>query len=133
VVLSGVGLAALWWGVTSGNTLIAIVGAGWAALQWLAFWPGLAVRGKYETGQAAPAVVRKMISLGEMKVRGEIVAAVRLWLEVRPDGQPVYQTERNVILRRPSLERLSTGSTIEVRCHPSKQEAIPVAPLKLMD
>jgi len=132
VLLSGVGLAALWWGVTNDNVLIAILGAGWAVLQWLAFLPGLVVRWNYETGRAAPAVVRKMIPPGEMKVRGEVVAAVRLWLEIRPDGQPPFQAERNVILRRSSLEHLSTGSAIEVRCRTDRGEAIPVAPLKIV-
>ncbi|CAG0937282.1 hypothetical protein TFLX_06205 [Thermoflexales bacterium] len=131
--LSGLGLAAFWWGATNANVLIALVGAGWAALQWLAFLPGLVTRWQYETGQAAPAVVRKLIPLGEMKVRGERVSAMRLWLEVRPAGGPVYQAERNVILRQSSLAQLATGSIIEVRGRPDRREAIPVAPLKIVE
>jgi hypothetical protein len=60
------------------------------------------------------------------------VSAVRLWLEVRPAGQPDFQMERNVILRRSSLEQISTGSLLEVRCQPDRLEAIPTAPLKII-
>lgn len=74
-----------------------------------------------------------MVRLGDMTARGQPVSAVRLWLEVRPEGQPPFQMERNVILRRESLEQLSTGSTIEVRCRPDRGEAIPVAPLKFVE
>lgn len=127
-----IGLGALWWGLTNNSWLVVLLGAGWIVWNWVVFLPAILGRWQYETGRAAPAVVRRMLPLGEMKVRGEMVAAVRLWLEVRPNDRASYQAERNVILRQSSLERLSTGSTIEVRCRPDRGEAIPVAPLKIM-
>jgi hypothetical protein len=41
--------------------------------------------------------------------------------------------ERNVILRQESLDRLSPGSWLEVRCQPDRHEAIPVTPLKIVE
>lgn len=133
VVFTAIGLAALFWGLTNSSWLVSLLSSGWIIWHWLVFFPALRVRWQYETGQAAPALVRKMIPLGEMKVRGEMVSAMRLWLEVQPEGRPVYQTERNVILRRSSLEQLATGSLIEVRSRSDRGEAIPVAPLKIVE
>ena len=128
-----VGLIALIWGVTNNSWLIVALSAGWIIWNWLVFVPAALVRWRYETGQAALARVQKMVRLGEMTVRGQPVTAARLWLEVRPNSHPPYQMERNVILRRASVEQLSTGSTIEVRCHPDRHEAIPVTPLKIVE
>jgi hypothetical protein len=127
-----IGLGTLIWGLTNNSWLIALLGAGWIIWNWLVFVPAAVVRWRYETGQAAPARVQKMVRLGEMTVRGQPVTAARLWLEVRPLGQPAYQVERNVILRRASAEQLSAGSTVEVRCQPDRGEAIPVTPLKIV-
>jgi hypothetical protein len=133
VLFSAIGVGALLWGLTHDSWLVVILGAGWIIWQWLAFSPALRVRWQYETGQVASARVHKMVRLGEMTARGRPVSAVRLWLEVRPEDQPIFQVERNVILRRESLDRLSTGSAIEVRCLPDRNEAIPVTPLKIVE
>jgi hypothetical protein len=130
---TAIGLGALVWGLTNQSWLVGLLGAGLIVWYWLIFFQALRVRWHYETGQVAPALVRKMILLGEMKVRGETVSAMRLWLEVRPADQPVYQAERTVILRPASLERLSTGSIIEVKSRPDRGEAIPVIPLKIVE
>jgi hypothetical protein len=127
-----IGLLAVIWGVTNNSWLIALLGAGWIGWNWLVFIPATIIRWRYERGQVAPARVQKMVWLGEMTVRGRPVTAARLWLEVRPAGQPSFQMERNVILRRSSVEQLSTGSTIEVRCQPERCDAIPVTPLKII-
>lgn len=127
-----IGLGALWWGVTNNSWLIVLLGVGWIIWNWLVFVPAAVVRWRYETGQAAPARVQKLVRLGEMTVRGQAVLAVRLWLEVRPADQPAFQIERNVIMRGESLDRLSTGSWLEVRCHPDRRVAIPVTPLKIV-
>jgi hypothetical protein len=132
VLFNAIGLGALLWGLAQNSWLVGMLGAGWILWQWLAFLPAMRVRWQYETGQAAPARVQKMVRLGEMTVRGQPVSAVRLWLEVRPDDQPIFQVERNVILRRESLDRLSAGSVIAVRCQPDRNEAIPVTPLKIV-
>jgi hypothetical protein len=116
-----IGLGALVWGLTNSSWLIILLGAGWLIMRW-----------RYETGQVASARVQKMVRLGDITVRGQPVSAVRLWLEVRPAGQPDFQMERNVILRRSSLEQISTGSLLEVRCQPDRLEAIPTAPLKII-
>jgi hypothetical protein len=128
-----IGLGALIWGLTNNSWLIAVLGTGWIIWNWLVFVPAALVRWRYETGQVAPARVQKLVRLGEMKVRGQPVTAARLWLEVRPDDHPAYHVERNVILRQASLEQLTTGSTIEVRGHPDRGEAIPVTPLKIVE
>jgi hypothetical protein len=133
VAFTLIGLVAVIWGVTNNSWLIAALGAGWIIWNGLVFLPATVVRWRYETGQVAPAHVQKMVRLGDMKVRGQPVAAARLWLEVRPAGQSVFQMERNVILRRESLECLTAGSLIEVRCHPDRHEAIPVTPLKIIE
>ena len=127
-----IGLGALAWGLANSSWLVMLLGAGWLIWHWLIFFPAALMRWRYETGQVAPARVQKMIRLGNITVRGQPVSAVRLWLEVQAVGQPAYQAERNVILRQSSLEQLSTGSTIEVRCHPDRHEAIPTAPLKII-
>lgn len=133
VTFTIIGLGAVGWGIVNNSWLIVLLGAGWIIWNWLVFVPATVVRWRYETGQAAPARVQKMVRLGEMTVRGQPVTAARLWLEVRPDDHAAYQMERNVILRRSSLEQLSTSSTIEVRCRPDRGEAIPVTPLKIIE
>jgi hypothetical protein len=133
VAFTIIGLGALWWGIANNSWLVILLGAGWIIWHWLVFLPAARVRWQYETGQAAPACVQKMVRLGEMKVRSQLVTAARLWLEVRPQAGPAFQVERNVILRRESLEQLSTGSLLEVRCHPDQEEAIPVVPLKFVE
>jgi transposase-like protein len=127
-----VGLGVLAWGLANGSWLIVLLGAGWLGWHWLIFLPATVVRWRYETGQVARARVHRLIRLGDMTVRGKPVSAVRLWLEVHSAGQPDFQMERNVILRQESLDKLSTGSWLEVRCHPDRREAIPVMPLKIV-
>jgi hypothetical protein len=127
-----IGLGALDWGLTNSSWLIILLGAGWLIWHWLIFLPATIMRWRYETGQIASARVQKMVRLGDITVRGQPVSAVRLWLEVRPTGQPDFQMERNVILRRSSLEQIATGSLLEVRCQPDRLEAIPTAPLKII-
>jgi hypothetical protein len=109
-----------------------LLGAAWIVWHWAVFLPATIMRWRYESGQVASARVQKMVRLGDIRVRGQPVSAVRLWLEVRPEHQPFFQAERNVILRRESLEKLSVGSTIEVRCRPDRVDAIPTAPLKII-
>jgi transposase-like protein len=133
VVFTIIGLGALAWGLTNSSWLIMLLGAGWLAWHWLVFLPATIVRWRYETGQAAPARIQKMIRLGDITVRGQPVSAVRLWVEVHPVGQPTFQMERNVILHRESLEKLSAGSWLEVRCQPDRREAIPTTPLKIIE
>jgi hypothetical protein len=128
-----IGLAALIWGLTHDSWLIALLGAGWIVWNWLVFIPATVIRWRYETGEAAPARVQKMVLLGGMTVRGQPVTAARLWLEVHPAGQPPFQMERNVILRSESVERLAAASIIEVRCQPDRNDAIPVTPLKIVE
>jgi hypothetical protein len=127
-----IGLGALAWGLANSSWLVMLLGSGWLIWHWLVFLPATIMRWRYETGQTASARVQKMVRLGDITVRGQPVSAVRLWLEVRPTGRPTFQMERNVILRRSSLEQLSCGSIIEVRCRPDRGEAIPVAPLKII-
>jgi len=132
VAFTAIGLGALVWGLSNSSWLVILPGAGWLIWHWLVFFPAMMVRWRYETGQVAPARVQKMVHLGDMTVRGQPVSAVRLWLEVCPASQPAFQMERNVILRRESLEKLSTGNLLEVRCQPDRGEAIPTAPLKII-
>jgi hypothetical protein len=127
-----IGLGAVIWGFANRSWLIVLLGAGWLIWHWLIFFPATIMRWRYETGQTAPARVQKMVRLGDITVRGQPVSAVRLWLEVCPTTRPTFQMERNVILRQSSLEQLSSGSTIEVRCQPDRDEAIPVVPLKII-
>lgn len=133
IAFTAIGLGALMWGLANSSWLVVLLGAGWLIWHWLIFFPATRVRWQYEAGQVAPARVQKMVRLGDMTARGQSMSAVRLWLEVRPADRPLFQVERNVILRRESLERLSTGSTVEVRCRPDRGEAIPVAPLKIVE
>jgi hypothetical protein len=127
-----IGLVALIWGLTNNSWFVALLGAGWIGWNWLVFIPATVIRWRYERGQPAPARVQQLVRLGEMTVRGQPVTAARLWLEVRPADQPPFQMERNVVLRRESAEKLTTGSTIEVRCQPDRREAIPVTPLTII-
>jgi hypothetical protein len=127
-----IGLIAVSWGLSNGSWLIVLLGAGWIGWNWLVFIPATIIRWRYERGQVAPARVQKIVWLGEMTVRGQSVTAARLWLEVRPAGHPAFPMERNVMLRRESVEQLATGSTVEVRCQPDRHEAIPVMPLKII-
>ncbi len=133
VVFSAVGIGALVWGITNNSWLVALLGAGWALLQGFAFFPAMRVRWFYETGEAAPAVVQKMIALGEIMVRGEKVSAVRLWLEVHPSGHTPFHLERNVIMRQHSLEQLAPGIVVEVKCKADRGKAIPTAPIKVLE
>jgi hypothetical protein len=132
VVFSAVGLAAVWWGIAHDSWLAAIIGAGWAVLQWVVFSRGLQARWFYETALPATASVKKMVHLGDIVVRGKPAAAVRLWLEVRPSNQAPFYVERNMMMWRYSFEQLSPGVLIEVRCKPDRGEAIPTLPLKVV-
>jgi hypothetical protein len=132
-VFSAVGLGAMWWGVTHDSWLAALLGGGWALLQWVVFFQGLKARWFYETGQITAASVRKLVHLGDVTVRGKPAAAVRLWLEVRPAHQAPFQVERNMMMWRYSLEQLAPDVLIEVRCKPDRGEAIPTLPLKVLE
>ena len=133
MAFSAIGLGAVWWGVTHDSWLVALLGGGWALLQWVVFFPGLKARWFYETGQVAAASVKKLVHLGDVTVRGKPAAAVRLWLEVRPANQAPFQVERNMMMWRYSFEQLAPGVLIEVRCKPDRGEAIPTLPLKVLD
>jgi hypothetical protein len=133
VAFTIIGVGALVWGLTHSSWLIILLGTVWIIWHWLVFLPAALVRWQYESGQVAPARVQKVVRLGEIKVRGQPVTAARLWLEIRPQTGATFPVERNVILRQESWHQLSTGCWLEVRCHPDRNEAIPVIPLKLVD
>jgi hypothetical protein len=102
-------------------------------LHSLAFAAGVLARIRYELGSPARARVRKFVRVGEIRLRHqpEPVQIVRLWLEVRPPGQPAFQAEKNVAIRKPSFDQLRPGLLIEVRYNPSGY-VFPTLPMKVL-
>lgn len=129
----GLGLVALIWAAQNGNWLVAGLALAAMLFHTLAFARGIQARLVYELGRPTPAIVQKFVRLGELKVNTEPepVQAVRVWLEVRPVGQPTFPTEKNLIMRRPAFEQLRTGLILEVRCR--GESVIPTAPLKILE
>lgn len=132
-VIDTLGLAALIWGLQNGNWIAALVGVAVVLFETLAFFRAIRARLLQELGEAAPATVRKITRLGEMKVRAEPrpIQVVRLWLDVRPPGRPPFQAEKNVVTRQQTFDRLEPGLVIEVKWHRSGG-VFPVAPMKIL-
>lgn len=126
-------LAALLWGLLNGNWLVVAIAVVALLFESLTFVSAIRARILQEFGAAAPALVRKFIRLGEIKLRGEPepTPIVRLWLEVRPSEQSPFQVEKNVVIRKQSLERLEPGVLIEVRYNRSGH-VVPVAPMIIL-
>lgn len=135
IVLGGdaIGLLVLWWAAQNGNWLVAGLALAGMLFHTLAFARAMFARFVYELGQPTPAAVQKFVRLGELnlKTEPEPVQAVRVWLAVRPAGQPTFPTEKNLIMRRPAFEQLRTGLVLEVRCR--GERVIPTAPLKILE
>lgn len=121
------------WGFWTENWIVFGVALAVMLLHSFAFAAGLRARLLLQFGEPAAALVRRVVRLGEIKLRGEPepVPIARLWLEVRPSGRPPFQSEKNVAIRSPSLAQVRPGTLIEVRCNAAGQVA-PVAPLKVL-
>lgn len=127
------GVIGLMWAWQNGLGWVAGLIAAVMVFHTLAFMRGLRSRLAYELGQPTPAVVHKFVRLGELTVKTEPepVQAARVWLEVRPPGQPTFPVEKNLILRRPAFAQLRPGLVLEVRRR--GESIIPTAPLKVLD
>jgi hypothetical protein len=125
--------AFLLWGFSNENGLAIGLGAALLAIESLATAAAVWARMVEVLGTPAPAVVRRFARIGELKLRGEPepVLVARLWLEVRPNGQPPFLAEKNIVIRQRSLARLEPGLMIEVRYLRSGQ-VVPATPLKVL-
>ncbi len=133
VVVDLVCLAVLAWSAVNSNWWLAAIAAAVFTFETFTFRKAIYVRFLEELGKPAPAAVRKVVRLGELKLRSEQepIQVVRLWLEVRPANEPVFEAEKTVAMRRNSYDQIQAGIIIAVKYNSSGQ-VFPNAPMKIL-
>jgi uncharacterized Zn finger protein (UPF0148 family) len=97
---------------------LAIVFAGFAALNLFFFAPGIRATIEFLGGTIAPATIVKVAPVGAATMRGQTIHAFKFLLEVQPaNGQP-FHSELLVPVRSTSLARAQPGTVIQVKYLP---------------
>jgi hypothetical protein len=100
------------------HPVLAIVLAGFAALNLFFFAPGIRATFEFLGATIAPATIVKLAPVGSATMRGQTVHAFKLLLEVQPtNGQP-FQSELLVPVRSASLAKAQPGAVIQVKYLP---------------
>lgn len=133
VVIDLICLGILAWSAVNNIWWLAAIAAALFTFETFTFRKAIYVRFLEELGKPAPAAIRKVVRLGELKLRSEPepIQVVRLWLEVRPENEPIFQAEKTVAMRRQSFEQLQPGIVIAVKYNSSGQ-VFPAAPMKIL-
>jgi hypothetical protein len=100
------------------HPVLAIVLAGFAALNLFFFAPGIRATIEFLGGTIAPATIVKLAPVGAATMRGQTVHTFKFLLEVQPaNGQP-FQSELLVPVRDASLAKAQPGTVIQVKYLP---------------
>lgn len=133
IIVDGLSLATMGWGALNGNWIVALIALAIFLFETFTFSKAIYIRFLEEFGKPGEAAVRKVVKLGELKLRGEPdpIQMVRLWLEVRPPNMPAFQAEKTVAMRIKSYEKIQPGIVIAVKYNANGQ-VFPLTPMKIV-
>jgi hypothetical protein len=133
IAVDGLSLAAMGWGLLNGNWIVVAIALAIFLFETATFSKAIYMRFLEEFGTAGEATIRKVVKLGELKLRGEPdpIQMVRLWLEVHPPDLPAFQAEKTVAMRVQSFEKIKPGLVIAVKYNRNGQ-VFPSTPMKII-
>ncbi len=106
------------------HPLVALALAAFTAWQFWVLFPSIRLSLRFRNAVRAPATILKAAQVGETKVRGGRVYAMKLLVEVHPPEGTSYQAELLLPVRETSLERVQPGGQFHVKYLPEDPKLI---------
>ena len=114
------------------HPLLAVVLAGFSALQMVILWSGLRLSLQFLGARTARAKVLRLVQIGAVEIQKQPAQAVRLLVDVEPSGEPNFQAEIQLLVREKNLSKAQPGAVVEVKYLPRDHQRVlfhkPVTP-----